>query len=516
MTITDPAAPARLTSRVTASEDRPTMPVHSPLTGAAIGAVPRCTGDDVITAVRAARDAHREWRRVPVPERARILLRFHDAVLDHRADLLDLVQTETGKSRYAAFEEVADVAYVTRYYAHTAARLLRPKRRHGALPLLTRTVEYRLPKGVVGLVTPWNYPLTLPVSDAVPALLAGNATVVKPASDTPLSVLRAAELLDEAGLPPGLFQVVTGSGAELGPPLIDSVDFVMFTGSTATGRVIAERCARNLIGFSAELGGKNAAIVLADADLGKAVEGVTRSCFASAGQLCISIERVYVERPVADRFVELFADRVRRMRLSGELRWGPEMGSITSAAQLDTVTRQLRDAVGKGATVVAGGQARPDLGPLFFEPTVLTDVPGDATLAREETFGPVVAVYPVDDADEAVERANDSRYGLNADVWTGDPKRGEAVARRLEFGTVNVNEDYTASWGSADAPMGGMKESGVGRRHGREGLLKYTEPQTVAVQRLLPIAPPRGVSQAAYARALVAWSRLLRRLPILP
>jgi succinate-semialdehyde dehydrogenase/glutarate-semialdehyde dehydrogenase len=390
--------------------------------------------------------------------------------------------------------------------------MLEPKRRRGAFPVLTRATERHQPKGVVGVITPWNYPLTLAVSDSLAALLAGNAIVLKPDSQTPFTALAAVELLFEAGVPRDVVQVVTGPGPDIGPPLIDAVDFLMFTGSTATGRLVAERCGRRLIGFSAELGGKNPMLVLADANLKRTVEGAMWACFSNSGQLCISIERLYVEDAIYDRFVPAFVERVRRMRLAPGLGWHADMGSLVSEAQLARVTEHVADAVAKGARVLAGGRSRPDLGRLFYEPTILEGVGDDMVLAAEETFGPVVAVQRVTDVEEAIARANDSRYGLNASVWS-TASHGAAVAARLRAGTVNVNDGYAAAWASHDSPMGGMKDSGVGRRHGRDGLLKYTEPQTVAVQRVLPVGPLRGVPHGTYTRVLNVALRVMRRLP---
>ncbi|WP_205730194.1 succinic semialdehyde dehydrogenase [Blastococcus sp. TF02-8] len=442
------------------------------------------------------------------------MLRYHDLVLERQEQILDVAQVETGKARVSAFEELADVAMTARYYAHTAARHLRPTRRQGALPVLTRTTEHHHPKGLVGVISPWNYPLTLAVSDAIPALLAGNGIVLKPDAQTPFTALIAVELLFEAGLPRDLFQVVTGRGRDLGAPLIEGVEYLMFTGSTATGRTVAEQCARRLIGFSAELGGKNPMLVLADADLDKAVEGAVRACFSNSGQLCISVERMYVEDAVYDRFVPAFVERVKKMGLAAGLGWDAEMGSLVSQDQLDVVSRHVEDAVAKGARVLAGGRPRPDLGPLFYEPTVLEGVTDGMELARDETFGPVVAISRVRDAEEAVQRANDTEYGLNASVWS-TPRRGAEIATRIRSGTVNVNEAYAAAWASHDAPMGGMKDSGVGRRHGAEGILKYTESQTVAVQRGLPVGPMPGLPLDRYAKVMTAGLKALKRAPFI-
>jgi succinate-semialdehyde dehydrogenase / glutarate-semialdehyde dehydrogenase len=510
----DPALVTRLAALVTAAPGRPRQASYAPFDGALIGEVPTCTAEDVAEAQRRARAAQAAWAARPLAERRAVMLRYHDLVLERQEQILDVTQVETGKNRVSAFEELADVAMTARYYANTAARHLRPTRRQGALPVLTRTVEHHHPKGLIGVISPWNYPLTLAVSDAIPALLAGNGIVLKPDAQTPFTALIAVELLYEAGLPRDLLQVVTGAGKVLGAPLIDGVEYLMFTGSTATGRIVAEQCARRLIGFSAELGGKNPMIVLADADLDKAVEGAVRACFSNSGQLCISVERMYVEDAIYDRFVPAFAERVAQMRLGAGLDWDVEMGSLVSSDQLDVVTRHVDDAVAKGARVLAGGKPRPDLGPLFYEPTVLEGVTDEMALARDETFGPVVAVARVADAEEAVRRANDTDYGLNASIWTS-AKRGAELATRIQAGTVNVNEGYAAAWASHDAPMGGMKDSGVGRRHGREGILKYTEAQTVAVQRGMPIGPIPGQPLEKYASVMTAGLKLLKRAPFL-
>ncbi len=504
----------RLTKRVTLAGDaRDDIVVTAPFTGEELGRTPAGTADDIAEAVRRARAAQGEWSARSWRQRAAVVVAFHDLVLDRQDEILDLIQLESGKARRHAFEEVLDVALTCRYYAHHGRSHVRPRRRKGALPLLTHTVEHHHPKGVIGFIAPWNYPLTLGISDAIPALLAGNAAVVKPDRNTPFSTLWAAEALAECGLPDGVLGVVTGSGASLGTPLIGAVDYVMFTGSTATGRVVAAQAAERLIGSSMELGGKNAMLVLDDADLDRAVEGAVRACFSNGGQLCISIERLYVQDGVHDEFVTRFAERVRSMTLGPGLDWDPEMGSLVSADQLAAVKEHVDGAVAAGATVLAGGRARPDLGPLFYEPTVLTDVTEAMTVCRTETFGPVVAVRRFTDVEEAIAAANDSEYGLNASIWTGSTRRGRALATRVQAGTVNVNEAYAATWGSLDAPMGGMKASGLGRRHGAEGITKYTEGQTVATQRLLPIAPFAGLGPRRWAGLMTTSVRWLRRVP---
>jgi succinate-semialdehyde dehydrogenase / glutarate-semialdehyde dehydrogenase len=503
----------RLAERAAAAGPRELMTVEMPATVTPLGQVPRCTPADVAAAAQAARAAQPGWARTPVARRSAILLRFAGLLLDRQAEVLDLIQLENGKARRHAFEEIIDVATTSRYYARTAPRLLRPRRRAGALPGLTRTWEVRHPKGVVGVISPWNYPLTLGIGDILPALAAGNAVVLKPDAQTPYTALWAAELLAEAGLPPGVLQVVTGAGAALGAPLIDRSDFLMFTGSTATGRAVAAQAAGRLIDYSMELGGKNAILILAGADTGRAVPGAVRAAFTGTGQVCVSAERMYVEDAVWDEFVPRFVLATRALRLGHALGYRPDIGSLASARQLDTVAGHVRDAVGKGARVLAGGRARPDIGPYFYEPTILADTAPDMLLYAEETFGPVISLYRVASAGEAVEQANDSRYGLSFSVWTRDARQGRRIASRLAAGNININEAYAATWGSLDAPMGGWKDSGAGSRHGEHGLLKYTDSQNIAQQRLLPIAPPGPVPAAVYAKVMTGAVRALQRLP---
>ncbi|MGD0775249.1 MAG: succinic semialdehyde dehydrogenase [Candidatus Solibacter sp.] len=506
----------RLVSQITlAGGPHETIAVRAPYTGATIGAIPAGTVADLDVAMQRARAAQTAWSKLAFSERGRIFLRFHDLLLERQNEVLDLIQWETGKARRHAFEEVLDTAIVTRYYARRAGRLLRPRRRKGALPLLTRTREFKSPVGVVGLIVPWNYPLNLAVTDAVPALMAGNAAVIKPDVQSSFTALWAVDLLRQAGLPPEVFGVVTGEGPLLGPALGERADFVMFTGSTRTGRLVARQAAERLIPCSLELGGKNPMIVLADADVDAAVYGAIQGCFASAGQVCVSIERIYVHESIAEQFLGKLVERTCALKLGASLDYSMEMGSLTGERQLQRVEEHVADAVQKGAVLLAGGRRRPDLGPLFYEPTILTQVTEQMLLYAEETFGPVVAIYPFAGESEAVERANATRYGLNASVWTRDTARGARLAREIRAGNVNVNESYAATWGSVDAPCGGWKESGMRARHGAEGILKFTKTQTVAVQRLMPVGTPRGMDAAVHARWMTRAMKLLRRIRVL-
>lgn len=497
----------RLTRGVVGSERTAN---HTPLTGEKLADLPQATPQDVAAAFDRAREAQRAWVTMPVRRRAAVLLRFHDLLLRRQDEVLDLVQLETGKARLHAHEEVQAVAVAARHYGLKAARYLRPTRHTGAIPVLTRITELRHPRGVVGQIAPWNYPLELSIGDALPAFVAGNAVVMKPDTETALTAMWARRLMIEAGLPAGVWQIVIGDGPVIGPAVVEHADYVSFTGSTRTGREVAARAARRLVGASLELGGKNAMLVLRDADLDRAAEGAVRACFSSAGQLCVSMERLYVDASIADTFLAKFADLTRRLALGTGLAYGAGMGSLAGERQLTAVTRHVTEAVAKGATVLAGGRARPDVGPYFYEPTVLEGVDPGMAVCAEETFGPVVSVYRFDEEDEAVARANATPYGLNASVWTRDTRRGARLAAALRTGTVNVNEGYAAAYGSVQSPMGGMKESGLGRRHGSEGILKFTEAQTVAVQRLLPMAPSLGMTDGGYAAFMTRSLRAMK------
>ncbi len=492
---------------------RTTRTVEEVFTGRPLAAIPVGTADDVVAAFAKARAAQVDWASRPVTDRLAVVERYRDLVVKNSDFLMDLLQAEAGKARWAAQEEMIDLIANANYYARVSADLLKPHKVQALLPAIGKTTVCHQPKGVVGVISPWNYPMTLTASDSVPALIAGNAVVLKPDSQTPYCALACAELLYQAGLPRALYAIVPGPGSIVGTAILEHCDYLMFTGSTATGRQLAEQCGRRLIGFSAELGGKNAMIVTAGANLDKVAKAATRACFSNAGQLCISIERIYVEQSAAAEFTRKFGDAVRKMKLGSAYDFSADMGSLISEGQLKTVTDHVEDAKAKGAKVVAGGKPRPDIGPLFFEPTVLTEVTSDMECAATETFGPLVSIYPVSGVEEAIAKANDTEYGLNASVWAGSEEEGEAIAARLRSGTVNVNEGYAFAWGSLSAPMGGMGMSGMGRRHGPEGLLKYTESQTIATARVLNLDPPFGMPAELWQKSLLPIVRTVMRLP---
>jgi succinate-semialdehyde dehydrogenase / glutarate-semialdehyde dehydrogenase len=487
--------------------------VTAPFTGETLVTYRASSRADVVDAFARARAAQREWARTPVSDRAQIFVRYHDMILNN-GTLIDIVQAENGKSRYSAFEETLDVAGLALYYGRNAPHILRDRRRKGAIPLATRAYEIRHPKGVAVIISPFNYPLSLGVCDVTPALLAGNGVVHKPDTQTAMTSLMARQLLIEAGLPRDLWQIVVGDPADIGQTLIDHADHVCFTGSTAVGHLIAEAAARRLIRCTLELGGKNPMIVLEDANLEKAAEGAARACFSSAGQLCLSIERLYVAHAVYDDFLDRLVRRAQELKLGKGLSYDYHIGSLTSQRQLDVVERHVEDAVSKGANVEHGGRARPDIGPYFYEPTILSGVTPDMDVYGDETFGPVVSVYSFATEAEAVVLANDTEFGLNASVWSRDVARARRLGQMIQAGTVNINEGYGSAYASNDAPMGGMKSSGQGRRHGEQGLLEYCELQTVASQHVIGFDPVRGLTPKQNSHLLTLLFKTMRILRI--
>jgi len=504
--VLDPTLVSDLTDSILAEDDAERLMVRTPLSGRPLAEIPLSTPSDVASAVRQARPAQRVWNSLPPRRRAAIVLAFHDTLLAGREELLDLIQLETGKTRVEAFQELAEVAAVARYYARTAAHLLAPIRVRGALPLVSAARQRRLPRGVVGIITPWNYPFALSLGEALAALLAGNAVVVRPDPRTTLSVLWGLRKLLDAGLPVGVLQVVSGPGDQVGEALVRDVDYVSFTGSTSVGRSVAELTAQRLVGCSLELGGKNALYVRQDAPLDAAVDIAVRSAFSGAGQVCVHAERLLLHRDIATEFLDRFIPAVQRMRLGIALDYGYDMGSLLGPDQLSRVRDHVADARRHGARVLTGGRHRPDIGPWVYEPTVLDGVTAAMDVRDTETFGPVLSVYRVDDDASAVRLINDSDYGLHATIVTGDRGQARRLTAALRTGSVSINESYVACWGATAATMGARGHSGTGGRHGAEGLLKYTVVQNVAEQRSGTLGV-RG--QRAQRRLAEAFSRSL-------
>jgi succinate-semialdehyde dehydrogenase/glutarate-semialdehyde dehydrogenase len=504
---------AGLVARVPGSAG-PTWKLTEVYTGETLVELPQSAPADIERAFAVAREAQRKWAATPLKQRLAVFKRAHALFVDRARTVADLIQVESGKNRRMAIEETCDPAMVMSHYLKRAAKLLTPVKRGGPVPLLTTSTEIRQPKGVVGIIAPWNFPFATGISDAIPALMAGNAVVLKPDNKTALSPLYGIQLLEEAGLPKGLFQVVCGEGPDVGPTLIDHADYVMFTGSTATGRVIGERAGRNLIGCCLELGGKNPMIVLADADLAEAAQGAIFGAFGNTGQICMHIERIYLPESRYDEFKNAFVAKTRALDVRAAYDFGPDMGSLVSADHMRRVKEHVDDAVAKGATVLCGGKPRPDLGPAFFEPTILEGVTKDMLCGVTETFGPVVALHKYGTVDEAVALANDTDYGLNASVWSGDVAAARAVAARLESGNVNVNDILATAFAAKGTPSGGVKNSGVGARHGDQGLLKYTDVQNLAVLKKQVMGARPGQDHEKYVKGMLSGLKLMRKLRI--
>ncbi|WP_033295625.1 succinic semialdehyde dehydrogenase [Amycolatopsis jejuensis] len=502
----------QLVARVPGS--RGSWPLTEVYTGDVLVGLPQSSPADISAAFEAARAAQVSWAALPVRQRLAVFKRAHALFVGRARTVADLIQVESGKNRRMAIEETCDPPMVMSHYLRRAPRLLAPRRRGGPVPVVSSSTEIRVPKGVVGIIAPWNFPFATGISDAIPALMAGNAVVLKPDNKTALSPLYGVQLLEEAGLPRGLFQVVCGEGPDVGPALIDASDYVMFTGSTATGKVIGERAGRNLIGCCLELGGKNPMIVLPDADLTAAVSGAIFGAFGNTGQICMHIERIYLPESRYDAFKDAFVAKAAALDVRASYDFGPEMGSLVSVDHLRRVQSHVDDAVARGATVLCGGQARPDLGPAFFEPTILEGVTKDMLCGVTETFGPVVALHRYRTVDEAVALANDTDYGLNASVWGRDLRAASAVAARLETGNVNVNDSLATTYAAKGTPSGGVKASGVGARHGDQGLLKYTDVQNLAVLKKQVMSPRLGQEYGKYVEGMLTGLRLMRRFRI--
>jgi len=486
----------------------------SPFPGVTIESVPESSKQDVVLAVANARKAQTAWANTEVSYRVKILDRFHKLLIENQDELLTAIQAETGKSRFHAADEVLGLAMIAAHYAKIGKRALAPKRRAGALPIFTKTYVLSQPKGVIGIISPWNYPLVLSVCDALPAILAGNTVVVRPDNQTPWTAIRGLNLLRQAGLPEGVVTIVTGDGNTTGTALIDEVDYVCFTGSTNTGKIVAAQAGARLIGASLELGGKNPMIVCADANLETFLEVAVRGCFTSAGQLCVSIERMYIHESVYEKFLTAFVEKVKELKLGAQLGWGYDIGSLVTDALVNRVSDAVSTAVAQGAKVETGGKLRTDIGPNVYEPTVLTGVTKEMKISTEEVFGPCVYVQPFSSNEEAIALANDSIYGLSASVITSNARAGRRIAEQLRSGSVNINEGFAAAYGSVAAPMGGMGQSGLGRRHGIEGLLRFTQPQTIARQRWISIGPKFGFDEEQWTKLLSKSLLILKRLRI--
>jgi acyl-CoA reductase-like NAD-dependent aldehyde dehydrogenase len=483
--------------------------VQNPATGETIASVPAVPVSEIAGVVARARAAQPGWQALGFDGRATILRRAQKWVLDNSETIARTIVAENGKAYEDAW--VAEVSYAAGafgFWAKNAEKYLADERIRSSSPFVMgrKLVVRYAPVGVVGVIGPWNYPLTNSFGDCIPALAAGNSVVLKPASLTPLTSLLMAEGLRECGIPENVFTVVPGGG-DVGSELIDNVGYVMFTGSTEVGKKVMERASKTLTPVGLELGGKDPMIVLSDADIERAANAAVHYSMQNGGQTCISVERVYVEEPIYDQFIGKVESKMRALRQG--VPGGPgevDIGAVTSPAQVELIDRHVRDAVSKGARALVGGKRGDGPGD-FYEPTLLVDVDHSMECMTEETFGPTLPVMRVRDADEAVRLANDSPYGLQASVWTKDLRKGERLARMVEAGVCCVN-DAQINYVALELPMGGWKESGLGARHGADGIRKYTKRQALLVTRF---APKKDMHMLPYkARTTKLIERLVR------
>ncbi len=460
------------------------MQVASPATSEVIGEFQVTSADEVRAAVARARAAQPAWAAASFKERGKVMRKALAILRAEQDHYIDVIRRDTGRSRFeTVMMEIFPACDALTYYGKNAGKLLADERPSMHLLKTKKLLITYRPLGVVGIITPWNGPFILALNPTVQALMAGNAVIVKPSEVTPFAGSLVAELFDKAGLPEGLLQVVSGDG-ETGAALVDSgVDKISFTGSVATGRKVGEACGRNLTPCTLELGGKDAMIVCDDADLERAANGAVFGAFMNTGQFCCSTERVYVLESVADEFTRKVVDKTRSLRqgASGEY----DVGPMIWPRQLEVIERQVADAVERGATVVCGGKRNSELGELFYQPTILTDVTHEMSIMREETFGPVLPIAVVGDEDEAIRLANDSDYGLSGTVWSGDDARAVRIAKLLETGSVCINES-SVTYGAVEAPFGGRKSSGVGQVNGATGLRGYSYAQPIVIDRFGP------------------------------
>lgn len=462
---------------------------YDPATGEELGRVAVATANEVARAVERARAAQAAWAGLTYAERGRVVLRARAAVLDEMDAIAELISRESGKPvAEALMMELVPTLDLMGYFARRTARLLKAEKIDiGQYALMGRSsrIVYK-PLGVVGIISPWNFPWAIPLGEVVMALMAGNAVVLKPSELTPLVGLKIGEVFGRANLPDGLLTVVPGDGAT-GAALVEAgVDKIMFTGSVATGRRVAEAAARKLIPCVLELGGKDPMIVFEDANLEAAAQAAVWGAFANAGQACASVERCYVHERIAQEFTARVVELAGTLRQDAGTREGADIGAMSSVRQREIVESHVRDALRRGARLLVGGGRGGSENGSFHEPTVVDRVDHTMELMREETFGPVLPLMTFQTEEEAVARANDSPYGLTASVWTRDIRRGERVAERLEAGTVMVNE-VLYTHGIAQTPWGGVKLSGIGRTHGRAGLLELVSAQHIHVNRLARI-----------------------------
>jgi acyl-CoA reductase-like NAD-dependent aldehyde dehydrogenase len=462
-----------------------TIGVENPATGELITTIPVLGANEIAELAARARAAQPGWEAMGFEGRGRIMRRAQKWMLDNADRVIDVVVSESGKTHEDA--QLADLGYTVSalgFWAKEAEKYLADERVpswNNPVAAGKKLIIRYAPVGVAGIIGPWNYPIANSFGDCIPALMAGNSVILKPSEVTPLSSLLMQEMMIECGLPPDVFQIATGDGTT-GAALIRHVDVIMFTGSSRTGRSVMKEAADALIPCYLELGGKDPMIVCRDADIERAANAASFYSMNNGGQVCISVERVYVEEPVYDAFVQKVTDNIKQLRQGAPAGVGSvDIGAVTFPPQMDIIDSHVRDAVDKGAKVLTGGHPRTGSG-RFYEPTVLVDVDHSMTCMKDETFGPTIPIMKIQDPEEGVRLANDSEYGLQASVWTKDVRRGEELARQIHAGVVCVN-DAQVNYTALNLPMGGWKESGLGTRHGANGIRKYTKIQSLLVTR---------------------------------
>jgi len=472
----------------TANGAAPRMIVSTnPATGQKLGDVCAATPAEVKAAMDRARQAQPAWQQLGIRQRLVYIRALKDALFRNQDQIVNTLVSEVGRPPFEALIEYWPTIELIGYYLRNAERMLAPKRVFVALVPHRRHWVERRPHGVVVVISPWNFPLLLAMTPIVEALIAGNTVVFKPSEFATQSGEMIAKVMREAGFPPGVFQIIHGAG-DVGAALIqEKPNKICFTGSVATGRKIAAAAGDLLIPVTLELGGKDAAIVLEDADLNRTAQGIAWGGMLNAGQACISIERVYVRREIADVFVDKLAHYINEhVRVGPGDAPGTTMGAITTEAQIKIISSQVREAVEQGARLVVGGRVAEDSGGRFYLPTVITDVAPNMRVAKDETFGPVIVVVPVASDEEAIRLANSTTYGLTASVWTRNRERGLAIARQMRVGNAAVN-DHVMSASTPNLPWGGVGDSGYGRTRGEEGLLDMTYAQALSIERFMPL-----------------------------
>jgi acyl-CoA reductase-like NAD-dependent aldehyde dehydrogenase len=465
------------------SSGPPKIRSYAPATGELLGEVPVHTKDEVDAVVGRARKAQAAWGILPVEERAERLLRLRDAIVDRADEIVEILSKECGKPRQEALvHEVTVIADLATYYCRNAARILASQEISLHLLRHRASVVHFVPRGVVGVISPWNFPFSIPMGDVLAALITGSAAVVKPSEVTPLTMKKAKEIYDSTGLPEDLFGVVTGYGAT-GSALIESgIQKLVFTGGVETGKRVAAACGARLVPCVMELGGKAPLIACADADLERTARAVVYGGFANAGQVCISVERVYAHKDIYDPLVARVKALTEKLRVGDPAKDFYDVGAIIFPRQIEVAEAHIADAVKLGAELVTGGHRKPGPGQ-FFEPTVLAGCTASMTVMNEEIFGPIVPIQKVDSEDEAVELANRSHLGLNAYVFTKDRRKGRKLAERVEAGSVVVN-DVFVNYAACETPFGGIKQSGFGRVHGDDALRDMAERRHINYDRI--------------------------------